>query len=128
MEADLKNISKIEAFLDSLFGKEVSDNTFYTELPPAISRKWADMMLVDCEVTDLNAYGSGYVYLYLYTKPMQNGAKDVPHISQMESKLNECLASNKNEHYKLSVKGRDSDYDDKRNLFINIIILDLIII
>lgn len=127
MEADLKNISKIETFLDSLFGKEVSDNTFYTDLPPAINRKWADMMLVDCEVTDLNAYGSGYVYLYLYTKPMQNGTKDVPHISQMESKLNGCLASNKDKHYKLSVKSRDSDYDDKRNLFINVIILDLII-
>lgn len=127
MEKDITNISSIESYLYSLLYGKVSNNVFFTDLPPAINKEWSDMLLVDCEITDLNAYGNGSVYIYIYTKPRSNGTKDTSRISQLEAKLNECILSGADKHYSLSIERRDSDYDDRRNLFINVIILNLII-
>ena len=124
------NISKIETFFNSLLDNKVSENTFFTELPPALKQEWADMVVVDFPntVLDLEACGQGTVLVWLYARPKSNGTKNVPLLSQMESKLNECVSSNVNEHYVINRRGEYTDYDDQRNLHCNIIELNLIII
>lgn len=124
------NISKIETFFNSLLDNKVSENTFFTELPPALKQEWADMVVVDFPntVLDLEACGQGTVLVWLYARPKSNGTKNVPLLSQMESKLNECVSSNVNEHYVINRRGEYTDFDDQRNLHCNIIELNLIII
>lgn len=130
MDADLKNISKIETFFNTLLDNKVSNNTFFTDLPPTINQEWNDMVVVDCgnAISDMNAYGSGNVLIWLYAKPMSTGAKNVKILSQMETRLNECISSNTDKHYKISRGETYSDYDEQRNLFVNIIVLKLVII
>lgn len=124
------NISKIETFFNSLLDNKVSENTFFTELPPTLKQEWADMVVVDFPntVLDLEACGQGTVLVWLYARPKSNGTKNVPLLSQMESKLNECVSSNVNEHYVINRRGEYTDFDDQRNLHCNIIELNLIII
>lgn len=128
MESDIKNISNLEAYLYSMLYSKVSDNVFFTELPPAINRKWTEMLLVDCQINDMSAYGDGYVYVYIYTKPKPNGTKNVGLIAELESKMNSILLKKDDKHYILSINNRESDYDEKRDLFINVTIFNLIII
>ena len=130
MDKDLMNISKIETFFNSLLDNKVSENTFFTELPPTLKQEWADMVVVDFPntVLDLEACGQGTVLVWLYARPKSNGTKNVPLLSQMESKLNECVSSNVNEHYVINRRGEYTDFDDQRNLHCNIIELNLIII
>lgn len=128
MEADLKNISKVETFLNELLDNKVSNNTFFTDFPLTINKDWADMVLVDCEITDLSGYGNGFVYVYLYAKPMSTGGKPVKKLSQMESMLNKCIESNNDKHYILQYPQRHSDYDEQRNLFVNVVIYNLLIV
>lgn len=124
------NISKIETFFNDLLDNQVSDNTFFCDLPPAIKQEWKDMVVVDFPntITDLNAYGSGKVLIWLYAKPKSDGTKNVAVMSQMETKLTECLASANDEHYKLVREGTYTDYDEPKNLHCNIVELNLIII
>lgn len=130
MDADLKNISKIETFFNTLLDNKVSNNTFFTDLPPTINQEWNDMVVVDCgnAISDMNAYGNGNVLIWLYAKPMSTGAKNVKILSQMETRLNECISSNTDKHYNISRAESYSDYDEQRNLFVNIIVLKLVII
>ena len=124
------NISKIETFFNGLLDNKVSDNTFFSDLPNVIKQEWNDMVVVDfpSTISDLDAYGKGTVLIWLYAKPKSNGTKNVPVLSQMETKLNERLAMSNDMHYRLSRGGAYTDYDEQRNLHCNIIELNLIII
>lgn len=124
------NISKIETFFNSLLDNKLSDNTFFTFLPPTIKQEWSDIVLVDIPnaIRDLNAYGSGMVLVYLFAKPMSNGVKPVAKLSQLEKTLNELIESSKDRHYKISRANTYADYDEQRNLFCNIIEVNLVII
>ena len=124
------NISKIETFFNELLDNKVSYNTFFTFLPPTIKQEWADIVLVDIPnaLRDLNAYGSGMVLVYLFAKPLSNGIKPVAKLSNMEKKLNEAIASSKNSHYVISRGNTYTDYDEQRNLFCNIVEINLVII
>lgn len=130
MDKNLINISKIETFFNSLLDNKLSDNTFFTFLPPAIKQEWADMVLVDIPnaIKDLNAYGSGMILVYLFAKPMSNGVKPVAKLSQLEKSLNELIDSSKNKHYIISRGNTYTDYDEQRNLFCNIVEVNLVII
>lgn len=130
MDKNLINISKIETFFNSLLDNKLSDNTFFTFLPPAIKQEWADMVLVDIPnaIKDLNAYGSGMILVYLFAKPMSNGVKPVAKLSQLEKSLNELIDSSKNKHYIISRGNTYADYDEQRNLFCNIVEVNLVII
>lgn len=130
MDKNLINISKIETFFNSLLDNKLSDNTFFTFLPPVIKQEWADMVLVDIPnaIKDLNAYGSGMILVYLFAKPMSNGVKPVAKLSQLEKSLNELIDSSKNKHYIISRGNTYADYDEQRNLFCNIIEVNLVII
>ena len=123
------NISKIETFLNTLLDNKVSDNTFFTDLPPAIKQEWIDMVVVDFPntISDLDACGKGIVLVWLYAKPKADGSKNVAVLSKMEAKLNECIASNSDSHYHLNRNGEYADYDAQKNLHCNIIELNLII-
>lgn len=129
MDSNLVNISKIETFFNALLDNKVSDNTFFTVLPPVIEQEWTDMVVVDCgnAISDLNAFGSGNVLVWIYGKPMSTGAKPVKRMSQLETKLNERIAANTDEHYVISRRETYADYDDARNLFVNIVVLNLLI-
>ena len=87
------NISKIETFFNALLDNKVSDNTFFSDLPPAIKQEWNDMVVVDFPntISDLDACGQGTVLIWLYAKPKSNGTKNVPVLSRMEEKLNEYI-------------------------------------
>lgn len=124
------NISKIETFFNTLLDNKVSDNTFFADLPMTIKAEWKNMVVVDCAsaISDMNAYANGIVNIFLYAKPMSQGEKDVAELSSMEQKLNECIASNTDAHYKISRRGTYTDYDDVRNLHCNIIQIDLIVL
>lgn len=129
MDAELMNISKIETFFNDLLDNNVSENTFFSDLPKSINQKWKDMVVVDCDdIRDLNAFGSGNVYVFLYAKTMSDGTKPVKTLSMLETNLNECIKSNKDEHYKISRARSYSDFDEQRNLYVNVVILNLIII
>lgn len=130
MDKNLLNISKIETFFNSLLDNKVSENTFFTDLPEAIKQEWNDMVVVDFPTTlsDMNAYGSGKVLIFLYARPKSNGTKNVPLLSQMEMKLNECIALSNDAHYLINRSGEYTDYDDQRNLHCNIVELNLTIV
>lgn len=130
MDKNLINISKIETFFNSLLDNKLSDNTFFTFLPPAIKQEWADMVLVDIPnaIKDLNAYGSGMILVYLFAKPMSNGVKPVAKLSQLEKSLNELIDSSEDKHYIVSRGNTYTDYDEQRNLFCNIVEVNLVII
>lgn len=130
MDANLMNISKVETFFDTLLRGKVSENVFFTNLPSAIKQEWSDMVLVDIPnaISNMNAYGSGIVLVYLYAIPKHAGAKDVPKLSRMEQTLNECIKNSNDGHYRISIIGNYSDYDGQRNLFCNIVEINLTII
>lgn len=116
MDIDKLNISKIETFLNSKFDNVISNNTFVgSKLPDraSIPNEWKDMCLVDIPngVRDLVAYGKGTVFVYLLARPQESGRKNVPILSQMESKLNEIVASNNDSTYHLSRRLTFTGYD-----------------
>lgn len=130
MDKNLINISKIETFFNTLLDNKVSENTFFSDLPAAIKQEWNEIVVVDFPntISDLDACGQGTVLIWLYAKPMANGAKNVATLSKMESKLNECISLNQDEHYHINRKGEYTDYDDQRNLHCNIVEINLIVI
>lgn len=129
MDKNLINISKIETFFNALLDNKVSENTFFTSLPD-IKTEWQEIVVVDLakSIEDMNAYGRGVVLVYLYAKPLSTGGKNVAKISEMEKKLNECISSNTDEHYKITRKSTYTDYDENKNLHCNIVEIDLIIL
>lgn len=130
MDSNRLNISKIETFFDTLFRGKITDNLFFTELPPAIQEDWKDMVVVDCSaMVDWDAYGRGTVLLYVYVPPMgSSGRKDVATFSNIESKINQCIQDNTNEIYKIQRRESYSDFDSEKNLFVNIIELNVIVL
>lgn len=127
MDKNLMNISKIESFLNTLLDNKVSDNTFFTSLPPTIKTEWQDMVVVDCgtAISDLDAMGKGRVSIFLYAKPLSNGAKNVAKLSELEQKLTACIESNQNKTYVINRAETYTDYDENRNLHCNIIQINI---
>lgn len=130
MDKNLMNISKIETFFNSLLDEKVSSNTFFTDLPSTIKQEWDSMVVVDCEnaISDLNGCGKGTVLIFLYAKPLSTGMKNVAKLSELEQKLNECIASNDSKTYIINRANTYTDYDEERNLHCNIVVLNLIIV
>lgn len=124
------NISKIETFFNNLLDEKVSSNTFFTDLPSTIKQEWDSMVVVDCAnaISDLNACGKGTVLIFLYAKPLSTGMKNVAKMSELEQKLNECIASNDSKTYIINRANTYTDYDEERNLHCNIVVLNLIIV
>lgn len=121
------NISKIESYLYSIIDNKVSDNTYAGTLPDTIQTEWKDMCLVDVStsIRDMDAYGEGVVLVWLYARPLANGAKNVAKMSELESKLNEVIEEANDSIYHINRRATYSDYDSERKWHCNIVELNL---
>lgn len=124
------NISKIETYLHSIIDNVVSDNTYVGTPPETIKEDWQDMCVIDLgsDIVDFNAYGKSVVLVWLYARPLANGAKNVAKMSEMETKLNEVIESAHNSTYRLNRRATYTDYDSQRKWHCNIVELNLTII
>ena len=130
MDRNLMNISKVESYLNSIIDNVVSDNTFVGTLPSTIKSEWKDMVLIDCSdgFGDYDAYGRGYVLIWLYVKPNSDGTKNVAHMSRLESRLNEVIQNARDPHYIINRRGTYQDYDDARQWHCNIVEININIV
>ena len=124
------NISKIETYLHSIMDNVVSDNTYVGTPPETIKEAWQDMCVIDVggSISDNDAYGKGVVLVWLYARPLANGAKNVAKMSEMEIKLNEVIEFAHNSTYRLSRRATHSDYDSSRKWHCNIVELNITIV
>lgn len=130
MNKDNLNISKIETYLNSIMDNVISNNTFFTALPDTSiiqSSDWQDMVLIDFPmgIRDMEAYGKGEVDIVLYARPLESGKKNVAKLSQLETKLNEVIASANDRNYHISHYDARSMYDTDINWHCNVITLIL---
>lgn len=128
MDKNLLNISAIEDFMYGLLDKNVSKNTFCSSFPSNINSTWTDFVVIDCSTTinDFNARGGGIVSVFLYpAKNKADGSKNVATISSLTKKLNECISNNVNPHYGINRVGSASDYDTTRNLYFDVVLLNI---
>ena len=124
------NISKIETYLHSIMDNVVSENAYVGTPPETIKEAWQDMCVIDVggSIADDDAYGKGVVLVWLYARPLANGAKNVAKMSEMEIKLNEVIESAHNSTYRLSRRATHSDYDSSRKWHCNIVELNITIV
>lgn len=121
------NISKIETYLHSIIDNRVSDNTYVGTFPDTIKSEWEDMCLIDVgtAIKDMDAYGIGAVLVWLYARPLANGAKNVAKMSELERKLNEVIEKANDSIYHINRRATYSDYDSERKWHCNIVELNL---
>lgn len=124
------NISRIETYLYSIIDNIVSENTYVGTPPETLKESWVDMCVIDAgsDIRDMNAYGKGVVLVWLYARPLANGAKNVAKMSEMETKLNEVIDSAHNSTYRLNRRATYTDYDPQRKWHCNIVELNLTIV
>lgn len=111
--------------------KKVSDNVYLDSLPSAMSSSCKDMILIDCgnSIDDMNAYGFGYVNIYLYAKEKMDGVKNKDLLDDMSTMLNYCIESSNDSTYKVSrAKTYTGEYDENRKFHCNVVQLRLMII
>ena len=127
MDKNNINISKIETYLHSIIDNKVSKNTFVGNLPDTMQSTWQDVCLIDCgsAIADMSAYGRGVVLVWLYARPLANGAKNVAQMAAMESKLNEVIKGAHSSTYQITRRNTYSDYDTVRKWHCNIVELNL---
>ena len=127
------NISKIETYLNSILDGVVSDNTFFTTYPNVSVVKasdWQDMVLVDIPsgISDMDAYGKGFVFIGLYARPLESGKKNVKKMSELEAKLNQVLESTSSSQYMLQRNDVHSSYDEDIDWHCNVVELIITIL
>jgi hypothetical protein len=124
------NISKIETYLHSIIDNIVSNNTYVGTPPETIKEDWQDMCVIDLgsDIVDFNAYGKGVVLVWLYARPLANGAKNVAKMSELETKLNEVIDTARNSTYRINRNATYTDYDSERKWHCNIVELNLTIV
>lgn len=127
MNKDHINISRIESYLYSIIDNVVSDNTFVGTPPETLSDSWTDVCVIDAgsPIADRGAYGKGVVLIWLYARPLSNGAKNVALMSTMETRLNEALATADDSIYHISRRNTFTDYDPARKWHCNIVEINI---
>ena len=130
MNKDNLNISKIETYLNGILDGVVSDNTFFTTYPNVSvvkSSDWQDMVLVDIPsgISDMDAFGKGFVFVGLYARPLESGKKNVAKMSELEQKLNDVIANANNKNYVIVRNDTHSTYDDDLDWHCNVVELIL---
>lgn len=130
MDKTYQNISRIEDFFYTLLYKNVSENVFAGNLPISIKTEWEDIVVIDAgsAIRDMNAYGYGTVLILVYTKPLDNGIKDVVLMDDLESKLLVSVETSVHPHYVIRRGAVYADYDAGRNLHCNIYEINLTIV
>lgn len=133
MNNDYINISSIETHLDKVIRAHVCKHCYAGTLPSTLSEKINDYVVIDCgnTINDLHAYGKGIVNIFLYAKPIANGAKNVAVLSKLEKAFKQALDSDlfDTEHYSVprELAYQDSDYDNTYNMHFTIKAIHLII-
>lgn len=124
------NVSKIETYLHSIIDNIVSENTYVGTPPETLKETWQDLCVIDLgsAIRDMDACGKGVVLVWLYARPLANGAKNVAKMSEMETKLNEVIESAHNSTYRLNRRATYTDYDSQRKWHCNIVELNLTIV
>ena len=127
------NISKIETYLNDILDGVVSNNTFFTTYPNVSvvkSSDWKDMVLVDIPsgVRDMDAMGTGTVFIGLYARPLESGKKNVAKMSELENKLNEVLGNAQDSRYMLKRSDVHSTYDDDIDWHCNVVELTILVL
>lgn len=130
MYKDNINISKIETYLHSIIDNTVSDNTYVGTPPETFKEIWADVCVIDAgtEIRDMDAYGKGVVLVWLYARPLANGAKNVAKMSELETKLNEVIKNAHDSTYRINRRATYTNYDPVRKWHCNIVELNLTIV
>lgn len=130
MNKDDLNVSKIESYLYSIIDSAVSENTYASAPPETIKESWTDMCVIDVgsNIKDMDAYGKGVVLIWLYARPLANGAKNVAKMSELETKLNEVIKNAHNSTYRINRRATYTDYDPERKWHCNIVELNLTIV
>jgi hypothetical protein len=130
MRKDNINISEIETYLHSIIDNVVSDNTYVGTPPETLKESWNDVCVIDVgpSIRDMDAYGKGVVLVWLYARPLANGAKNVAKMSELETKLNEVIKNAHDRTYRINRGATYSDYDSNRKWHCNIVELNLIIV
>lgn len=126
---DRTNISSIETFFDGLLRGKLTDNLYFTEIPPALKSDWKELVLVDCAnpIFDYDGYSRGTVLITMYAKVNPYGKKDVKTLQKLEKKLNELILGSRDEFYKVSIRGRYTNYSAVNDIFYNVAQINLII-
>lgn len=133
MDKQNLNISKIETYLNSILDGVVSNNTFFTTYPNVSMVKaseWKDMVLVDIPsgVRDMDAMGTGTVFIGLYARPLESGKKNVAKMSELEDRLNEALEVANDSRYMLKRSDVHATYDDDIDWHCNVVELKITIL
>lgn len=127
------NISSIETHLDEVIRKYVCKHCYAGTLPSTLSEKITEYVVIDCgnAINDLGVYGKGTVNIFLYAKPIANGAKSVAALSKLESKFHAVLDGDlfDTEHYSVprELAYCRTDYDNTYNMHFTIKAIHLII-
>ena len=126
MDSNKTNISRIETYLNSVLDGVVSEHTYFGYTPDASivkSSDWQDMVMVEIPngITDFDAYGQGTALVWLYARPMESGRKNVPKMSQLETKLDEAIKNASSSEYYLTRRMTFTDYDTTINWHCNVI-------
>lgn len=133
MDKQNLNISKIETYLNDILSGVVSDNTFFTTYPNVSVVKasdWKDMVLVDIPsgVRDMDAMGTGTIFIGLYARPLESGRKNVAKMSELENKLNDVLETARDSRYMLKRSDTHSTYDDDIDWHCNVVELTILVL
>lgn len=126
MEVNKTNISRIETYLNSVLDGVVSEHTYFGTIPDAAivkSSDWQDMVMVEIPngISDFDAYGQGTALVWLYARPMESGKKNVPKMSQLETKLDEAIKNASSNEYYLTRRLTFTDYNTTINWHCNVI-------
>ena len=122
-------ISYIEDFFYTLLSSKDFGTVYVGDkMPDTLPKNLTRLTLVDCgNMRDLNAYGTGIVNVFLFSKSDGNGRKNVPVMAQMEDALMKAIKSNKHPHYVVSRDSAYADYDSKSDMHCNIVSVNLTI-
>lgn len=126
MEVNKTNISRIETYLNSVLDGVVSEHTYFGTIPDAAivkSSDWQDMVMVEIPngISDFDAYGQGTALVWLYSRPMESGKKNVPKMSELETKLDEAIRNASSSDYYLTRRMTFTDYDTEIKWHCNVI-------
>lgn len=126
---DNLNISSIETYLDRILKGKVSKNVFAGTLPNTLSDDTKDLVLIDVvSINDRGSYGKGMVNIFLYSKPTENGRKNVAQLQKMEKSMNVLLESIDSDVYTFTrAYPSTQDYDSSLNWHYIVVGLNIIV-
>lgn len=123
MNNDYINISSIETHFDNVIrANNIGALCYPCTLPSTLAPDVENYVVIDAGIgiSDLHAYGTGIVNIFLYAQPVGNGMKNVAVLSKMEKAFNECIRENRfdNEHYTVAdiYAYEDTGYNSTYNM------------